>query len=82
MEAVMIAMALVTRTCANSTVGFVVGSAANEAYDGSWIAEEQDVIVASMNYRLHVLGFPGVDLPDKNLGLLDQRAALEWLRDK
>jgi cholinesterase len=34
------------------------------------------------SYRLHTFGFPGVALPEKNLGLLDQRAALEWLRDK
>ncbi|KAK3068226.1 hypothetical protein LTS18_000753, partial [Coniosporium uncinatum] len=61
--------------------GFVVGSAANEVYNGALLAEEQDVIVASMNYRISVLGFPGVGLPEKNLGLLDQRAAIEWLRD-
>jgi carboxylesterase type B len=34
------------------------------------------------SYRLGILGFPGVALPDKNLGLLDQRKAVEWLRDK
>jgi hypothetical protein len=34
------------------------------------------------SYRLHVLGFPGVGLPEKNLGLLDNRKAVEWLRDK
>jgi len=61
--------------------GFVVGSAANEAYNGALLAEDQDVIVASMNYRISVLGFPGVGLPERNLGLLDQRAAIEWLRD-
>jgi hypothetical protein len=34
------------------------------------------------SYRLSVFGFPGVALPEKNLGLLDQRLAVEWLRDK
>jgi hypothetical protein len=34
------------------------------------------------SYRIGVLGFPGVAIPEKNLGLLDQRAAVEWLRDK
>ncbi|KAF2401659.1 alpha/beta-hydrolase [Trichodelitschia bisporula] len=61
--------------------GFVVGSAANQAYNGARLADEHDVVVVSVNYRLGVLGFPGVGLPDTNLGLLDQRVAVEWLRD-
>jgi carboxylesterase type B len=40
------------------------------------------LLTAFESYRLGVLGFPGVPLPDRNLGLLDQRAALEWLREK
>jgi len=77
----------------------VVGSAANVAYNGVLLAEEQDVVVVSLkcgsrsnwqtcalttrySYRLGVLGFPGVAIPEKNVGLLDQRLAIEWLRDK
>ncbi|KAF1984985.1 alpha/beta-hydrolase [Aulographum hederae CBS 113979] len=60
---------------------FLVGSSANQPYNGALLAEENDVVVASLNYRLSALGFPGVGLPDKNLGLLDMRLAIEWLRD-
>jgi cholinesterase len=61
--------------------GFVVGSAANVAYNGALLADEHDVVVVGINYRLSVLGFPGVTAPEKNPALLDQRAAVEWLRD-
>ncbi|KAF2669097.1 alpha/beta-hydrolase [Microthyrium microscopicum] len=61
--------------------GFVVGSANNSPYVGAQLADEQDVILVSINYRLGVLGFPGVALPEKNPGLLDQRKAIEWIRD-
>lgn len=34
------------------------------------------------SYRLSVLGFPGATfLQDRNPGLLDQRMAVEWVRD-
>jgi len=34
------------------------------------------------SYRVGVFGFPAAPaLPDQNLGLLDQRFAIEWLRD-
>jgi len=52
--------------------GFVVGSASNKAYNGALLADERDVVVVGINYRLGVLGFPGVSVPEKNLGLLDQ----------
>ncbi|KAJ7748124.1 Alpha/Beta hydrolase protein [Mycena metata] len=33
------------------------------------------------NYRINIFGFPNAPgLADRNLGLLDQRAALEWVR--
>lgn len=35
----------------------------------------------SVNYRLGIFGFPGSPASDTNLGLLDQRLALEWTRD-
>lgn len=51
-------------------------------YDGNIFAGEQDVIVVNLNYRLGIFGFPSnPSVPQKNLGLLDQRMAVEWVRD-
>jgi carboxylesterase type B len=34
------------------------------------------------SYRVNIFGFPGAPgLADQNLGLLDQRLAVEWVRD-
>jgi cholinesterase len=62
--------------------GFVGGSTSMAMTDGSLLAKNQDVIVVAGNYRLSVFGFPGgPGLPDQNVGLLDQRAVVEWTRD-
>jgi hypothetical protein len=45
------------------------------------MAEEQDVVVVSINYRLNIFGFPGNPTSEFNLGLFDQRMAIEWVRD-
>ena len=64
---------------------FVVGT--GNVYDGSAMAKVGDVIVVTINYRVGVLGFvnfgEALGLPDmpSNLGLRDQIAALEWVRD-
>ena len=60
-------------------------------YDGHVLAQERDVVVVTINYRLNVFGFfahaalagedPGHPYAG-NQGLLDQRAALEWVRDE
>lgn len=34
-----------------------------------------------VSYRLNIFGFPGAPGIQQNVGLLDQRLALEWLRD-
>jgi cholinesterase len=61
---------------------FVGGSAGMDLTDGSLLASRQNVIVVAMNYRLSVMGFPGAPgLPDQNLGILDQRMAVEWVRN-
>ncbi|MFE9320069.1 carboxylesterase family protein [Nocardia sp. NPDC052278] len=62
--------------------GFTSGSGGLAWYDGAELAEHGDIVVVTINYRLGVLGYlclPGVS--EGNLGLLDQMAALEWVRD-
>jgi len=62
--------------------GYNIGNTANPSYNGARLAQDQDVVVVSMNYRLNVFGFPTVPFtPEKNPGLLDQRLAVEWVRD-
>jgi acetylcholinesterase len=47
-----------------------------------WVQRTQAHIVVSVNYRLSIFGFPNAaGLTDQNLGILDQRLALEWVRD-
>ncbi|MEO3937511.1 carboxylesterase family protein [Dermatophilaceae bacterium Soc4.6] len=59
---------------------FQNGSNAVPPYDGSAFARD-DVVTVGVNYRLGVDGFAHLpDAPD-NRGLLDQIAALEWVRD-
>ncbi|KAJ5246708.1 Alpha/Beta hydrolase protein [Penicillium chermesinum] len=48
----------------------------------SWVSRTQGHIVVSVNYRVGIFGFPnaaGSDSP--NVGLLDQRKALEWVHE-
>jgi cholinesterase len=46
-----------------------------------YLAEAEDVIVVTLNFRLNIFGFPGAPSYTQNLGLLDQRSAIEWVRD-
>ncbi|QIW97693.1 hypothetical protein AMS68_003211 [Peltaster fructicola] len=53
-------------------------------YNGSSMAANQNVIFVSINYRVNIFGFSGTpDLPlnEVNAGFLDQRLALQWVRD-
>jgi para-nitrobenzyl esterase len=65
---------------------FRQGSNASPLYRGETLATRGDVVVVSINYRLGALGFlahPDIatDGVSANWGLLDQIAALEWVRD-
>ncbi|PAP75620.1 carboxylesterase/lipase family protein [Rubrivirga marina] len=68
--------------------GFVAGDASEPRYDGAAIAREGTVVVVP-NYRLGVFGFlahPELTAASGyggsgNYGLMDQTAALEWVRD-
>ncbi|KAE8383446.1 Carboxylesterase [Aspergillus bertholletiae] len=62
---------------------FTFGASSLPLYDGTSLAANQDVVVVTFNYRTNVFGFPGSpDLPTSewNLGLLDQRLALDWVQ--
>ncbi|MFX0152786.1 MAG: carboxylesterase/lipase family protein, partial [Candidatus Hodarchaeota archaeon] len=59
--------------------GFVTGSGAD--LDGARLVLRGNVVVVSVNYRLGIFGFfyiPGVTA---NVGLLDQIAALKWVKE-
>ncbi|MWV29222.1 carboxylesterase family protein [Erythrobacter sp. GH3-10] len=67
---------------------FFVGAASMPLYSGQHLAEH-DAVVVNLNYRLGALGFlahPELTAESEqgasgNYGLLDQLAALEWVRD-
>jgi para-nitrobenzyl esterase len=65
---------------------WVIGAGSETAYDGTTLARRGDAVIVTVNYRLGPFGF----LRGKELGLdstgnealLDQVAALEWVRDE
>jgi para-nitrobenzyl esterase len=67
--------------------GFVTGGTSENRQDGQFLAH-RGVIVVSMNYRLGIFGFfshPELDTESTthasgNYGLMDQAAALAWVR--
>jgi para-nitrobenzyl esterase len=66
--------------------GFLVGSGSTPLYRGHDLARRGDAVVVTINYRLGALGYAhlGAALGDGfawNLGVRDQIAALEWVRD-
>jgi para-nitrobenzyl esterase len=58
---------------------FLYGTGATPWYNGRSFARD-DVVLVTINYRLGALGFLHVDGQGNN-GILDQVAALEWVRD-
>ena len=67
---------------------WVIGAGSERTYDGSHLATRGDVVVVTVNYRLGPFGFlrgmdqgGGLDSTG-NEGILDNVAALEWVRDE
>ncbi len=67
---------------------FTIGSGSQSLYDGSVLARRGDVVLVTVNYRLGPLGYLRLaDVTDGKIpssgseGMLDQVAALEWVRD-
>ncbi|HZY75447.1 MAG TPA: carboxylesterase/lipase family protein [Jatrophihabitantaceae bacterium] len=59
---------------------FTSGAGSIPTYDGSRFARD-GVVLVTVNYRLGADGFLWLGAGTANLGLLDQVAALEWVRD-
>ncbi|MFI1356188.1 carboxylesterase/lipase family protein [Streptomyces sp. NPDC020898] len=57
------------------------GSAADPSYDAGRLARDGDLVVVTLNYRVGVEGFLRIEGAPANRGLLDQVAALEWVRE-
>lgn len=66
---------------------FFMGSGSSPMYDGMALVERGDIVLVTINYRLGAFGFLELGWLDEDLagsancGLLDQVAALEWVRD-
>ncbi|GGU09841.1 carboxylesterase family protein [Actinomadura citrea] len=63
--------------------GFTSGSGAEAWYDGALLAERGRMVVVTVNYRLGALGYLYLSptFGPANVGLLDQIAALGWVRE-
>nr|QQY02465.1 acetylcholinesterase [Cryptocotyle lingua] len=62
---------------------FYMGTSTLSVYDGRFLAARQNVIVASMNYRVGPFGFLFTDQAEVpgNMGLWDQRLAMKWIKE-
>jgi para-nitrobenzyl esterase len=60
---------------------YMHGFSGSPGYDAQHIARDGDVVFVSLNYRLGVEGFARIEGAPANRGLLDQIAALRWVRE-
>ncbi|MEX3107580.1 carboxylesterase/lipase family protein [Streptomyces sp. ST1015] len=60
---------------------YKTGFSGSPGYDAQHISRKGDVVVVTFNYRLGIEGFVHLEGAPANRGLLDQVAALEWVRD-
>lgn len=68
--------------------GFLIGAGSTPMYNGRALATAGDAVVVTINYRLGALGYAHLGSifgdgfeESTNLGVRDQIAALEWVRD-
>jgi cholinesterase len=61
--------------------GYSIGATNSPFYNGEYLADSQDVVVVTVNFRLNIFGYPGAPGISQNVGLQDQRLAVEWVHD-
>lgn len=67
--------------------GFQFGTSALAVQDGRFfVRDSDDLIIVTLNYRLNIFGQPNAPqlvhpTNSQNFGLLDQKAAIEWVKD-
>lgn len=60
---------------------YVTGNGQASFHDMTAMVDEGDVVTVTVNYRLGILGYLSIDgVAPANLGLLDQIAALRWVK--
>lgn len=60
--------------------GFHIGSSVQNAYEGTVLAAEGEVVVVSVNYRLGIFGFLSTDETGGNMAFSDMIEALRWVK--
>ena len=60
---------------------YVIGTSGLPEYDGGRLVREGGVVLVTFNYRVGIEGFAQIEGAPANRGLLDQVAALTWVRD-
>ncbi|MET8982919.1 carboxylesterase family protein [Streptomyces sp. NPDC004539] len=60
---------------------YKTGHSAGPGYDAQHLARNGDIVVVTFNYRVGIEGFLHIEDAPANRGLLDQTAALTWVRD-
>lgn len=63
--------------------GYMSGTSTLDVYDALILAATNDIIVASVNYRVGAFGFLYLNDEDApgNMGLYDQALAIKWIKD-
>lgn len=61
--------------------GYMIGMSGLPEYDGGRLSRDGGVVVVTFNYRVGIEGFAQIEGAPSNRALLDQVAALEWVRD-
>ncbi|MEU1192726.1 carboxylesterase family protein [Streptomyces sp. NPDC005859] len=60
---------------------YKLGHSGSPGYDAQHLARAGDLVIVTFNYRVGIEGFARIEGAPANRGLLDQVAALEWVRD-